>query len=53
VTPDAFTRDTLSIAFYDSVLVFEKGRVLGKGAIEIEAGKPPTRRRPSRRPTGS
>lgn len=53
VTPDAFTRDTFSIAFYDSVVVFEKGRVLDKGAIEIEAGKPPTRRRPSRRPTGA
>jgi cephalosporin hydroxylase len=53
VTPDGFTRDTFSIAFYDSVVVFEKGRILNKGAIEIEAGKPPTKRRPSRRPVGS
>ena len=53
VTPDAFTRDTLSIAFYDSVVVFEKGRPAHKGAIEIEGGKPSTARRPSRRARGA
>ncbi len=32
VAPDAFTRDTFSIAFYDSVVVFEKGRILRRTA---------------------
>jgi hypothetical protein len=27
LAPDAFTRETLSISFYDSLVVFEKGRV--------------------------
>lgn len=44
VTPDAFTRDTFAITFYDSIVVFEKGRIPGKGPIEIAGGKP-TRRR--------
>jgi hypothetical protein len=35
VTPDAFTRDTFSIAFYDSVIVFEKGQVRQKEAPAI------------------
>lgn len=40
---DAFTRETLSIAFYDSMVVFEKGRVPRKTAPEIGAlpGKKP------------
>ena len=46
ISPDAFTRDTLSIAFYDSVVVFEKGQIPNKGPIEIAAGKTTTR--PSR-----
>ena len=43
LTPDAFTRETLSIAFYDSMVVFEKGRVPRKTAPEIGAlpGKKP------------
>ncbi|HXV00627.1 MAG TPA: class I SAM-dependent methyltransferase [Caulobacteraceae bacterium] len=45
VVPDAFTRETFSIAFYDSVVVFEKGRIPHKGPLEIAAGKPPTKRR--------
>ena len=44
VTPDAFTRDTFAITFYDSIVVFEKGRIPDKGPIEIAGGKP-TRRR--------
>lgn len=39
VTPDAFTRDTFAIAFYDSMVVFDKGQIRGKKAIEVEAGK--------------
>ncbi len=35
LAPDAFTRDTLSIAFYDSVIVFEKGQVWRKEAPAI------------------
>lgn len=35
VTPDAFTRETLSIAFFDSVVVFEKGAVPRKEAPAI------------------
>lgn len=35
VTPDDFTRDTLSIAFYDSVIVFEKGQIRQKEARAI------------------
>ena len=40
---DAFTRETLSISFYDSMVVFEKGRVPRKTAPEIGAlpGKKP------------
>jgi hypothetical protein len=43
LAPDAFTRETLSIAFYDSMVVFEKGRVPRKTAPEIGAlpGKKP------------
>jgi len=44
VTPDDFTRDTFAITFYDSIVVFEKGRIPDKGPIEIIGGKP-TRRR--------
>ena len=33
--PDAFTRDTFSIAFFDSVVVFEKGQVWRKEAPAI------------------
>jgi len=36
VAPDAFTRDTFSIAFYDSIVVFEKGQVWRKEAIVTE-----------------
>jgi hypothetical protein len=53
VEPDAFTRDTFSISFYDSVLAIEKGRSAFRGAMEIAEGKGPTKRRPSRRPLGS
>ena len=35
VTPDAFTRDTFAIAFYDSMVVFEKGRIPRKVAPEM------------------
>jgi hypothetical protein len=35
--PDAFTRETLSICFYDSLVVFEKGAVPRKLAPEIGA----------------
>ena len=35
VTPDAFTRDTVSISFYDSMVVFEKGQVWRKQAPAI------------------
>jgi cephalosporin hydroxylase len=52
VTPDAFTRDTFGIAFYDSMVVFEKGRIPGKGAIEIVGGKSQVRARPARKPAG-
>ncbi len=45
VTPDDFTRDTFAIAFYDSVVVFEKGRIPAKGPIEITAGKQTSPRR--------
>ncbi|MBV8682349.1 MAG: class I SAM-dependent methyltransferase [Caulobacteraceae bacterium] len=43
LAPDAFTRETLSISFYDSMVVFEKGRVPRKTAPEIGAlpGKKP------------
>ncbi|HEY1447476.1 MAG TPA: class I SAM-dependent methyltransferase [Caulobacteraceae bacterium] len=44
ISPDAFTRDTFSIAFYDSVVVFEKGQIPNKGSIEIGAGKTTIRR---------
>ena len=35
LAPDAFTRDTFSIAFYDSVIVFEKGQAWRKEAPAI------------------
>jgi hypothetical protein len=35
LAPDAFTRDTFSIAFYDSVVVFEKGHAWRKEAPAI------------------
>lgn len=40
VTPDAFTRETFAMAFYDSVIVFEKGRPFRKTApaIGVERG---------------
>jgi hypothetical protein len=43
LAPDAFTRETLSISFYDSMVVFEKGRTPRKTAPEIGAlpGKKP------------
>jgi hypothetical protein len=43
LAPDDFTRQTLSISFYDSMVVFEKGRVPRKTAPEIGAlpGKKP------------
>jgi hypothetical protein len=43
ITPDAFTRQTLAICFYDSMVVFEKGAVPHKTAPEIGAlpGKRP------------
>jgi len=44
LAPNAFTRETFSIAFYDSVVVFEKGQVPRTGGIEIAGGKQ-TRRR--------
>ena len=48
ITPDAFTRQTLAIAFYDSVVVFEKGATPDKRALEIEGGRirQPRRRSP-------
>ena len=38
VVPDAFTRETYAISFYDSVAVFEKGQVWRKAAPEMGAG---------------
>ena len=35
IAPDAFTRDTLGISFYDSLVVFEKGQVWRKAAPAI------------------
>ncbi len=35
VTPDAFTRETFSIGFYDSVVVFEKGQIPRKTAPAV------------------
>ncbi len=35
VEPDAFTRDTFAIAFYDGIVVFEKGQVFRRQAKEI------------------
>jgi cephalosporin hydroxylase len=32
ITPDAFTRETFSMCFYDSIVVFEKGQVWRKEA---------------------
>ncbi len=48
VAADTFTRETLSICFYDSVVVFEKGAPAHKGAIEIAGGKSLTRHQPKR-----
>ncbi len=42
--PDAFTRETFSIAFYDSVVVFEERQIPRTGGIEIAGGKPTGRR---------
>ena len=39
VEPDAFTRDTFSMCFYDSIVAFEKGRIPRKVAPAI--GKAP------------
>ncbi len=39
VVPDAFTRETYSIAFYDSLVVFEKGQVWRKEAPAMGGGK--------------
>jgi hypothetical protein len=48
IAPDAFTRQTLSISFYDSMVVFEKGVVPRKTAPESGAlpGKRPGIRNP-------
>jgi hypothetical protein len=35
VEPDAFTRETFSIAFYDGIVVFEKGQVFRRQAQAI------------------
>lgn len=35
IQPDDFTRDTFSIAFYDGVVVFEKGRILRRAARAV------------------
>ena len=35
LAPDAFTHDTFSIAFYDSVIVFEKGQAWRKESLAI------------------
>jgi hypothetical protein len=52
ISPDAFTRDTFSIAFYDSIVVFEKGQIPNKGPIEITGGRQtsPARRGRAARP---
>ncbi|MGI9169120.1 MAG: class I SAM-dependent methyltransferase [Caulobacteraceae bacterium] len=39
VEPDAFTRDTFCLAFYDSVIVFEKGHAWRKASSEIGGGR--------------
>jgi cephalosporin hydroxylase len=39
LAPDAFTRQTFSMCFYDSVIVFEKGEVRRKIAPESGGGK--------------
>lgn len=39
VEPDAFTRDTFAMSFYDSVIVFEKGHAWRKAALEIGGGR--------------
>jgi len=54
VAPDAFTRETFAIAFYDSVVVFEKGQVADKRSLEIESGRirRPQARRPKSQPRG-
>src|SRR5215469_17016842 len=54
VSPDAFTRETFAIAFYDSVVVFEKGQVADKQSLEIEGGRirRPQARRPKSQPRG-
>jgi hypothetical protein len=39
VAPDAFTRQTYSMCFYDSVIAFEKGEVWRKAAPESGGGK--------------
>jgi hypothetical protein len=46
LTPDAFTRETFAIAFYDSMVVFDKGQIPSKGAIEVEGGKVKVTARP-------
>ncbi|MGH7022137.1 MAG: hypothetical protein ACREEB_00950 [Caulobacteraceae bacterium] len=49
VTPDAFTRETFAVCFYDSMVVFDKGHIPVKGAIEVGAGKSLARGRPAPR----
>jgi cephalosporin hydroxylase len=48
VAQDAFSRETFSISFYDSIVAFEKGRPAHKGAIETAAGKIAAPYRPPR-----
>src|SRR5258708_9804636 len=45
LAPDAFTRETYSIAFYDSVAVFEKRQNPRTGCIENSGGKQTRRTR--------
>ena len=37
--PDAFTRETYCMAFYDSIVVFEKGHVWRKEALAVGGKK--------------
>ena len=41
VVPDDFTRDTVSISFYDSIVVLEKGQAWRKTAPEMGSGAKP------------
>ena len=39
VAPDSFTDTTLSMHFYDSVVVFEKGSIPGRDAVKVRRGR--------------